>query len=60
MVAEGEWDTGTSSELFNDAYTIDSTAQYGVQNFQNAIVFGDYPDERVIAVTSIWYTPRGK
>ncbi len=54
------WDIGTSSELFNDTYTIDSTAQYGVQNFQNAIVFSDYPDERVIAVTSIWYTPKGK
>jgi len=54
------WDDATLSELFNDAYTIDYTAQYGIQNFENAIDFGDYPDDRVIAVTSVWYTPRGK
>lgn len=54
------WDSATASELFNDAYTIDYTATYGVQNFVNAIDFGDYPDDRVIAVTSVWYTPKGK
>ena len=26
----------------------------------NTIAFGDYPDNNVIAVTSIWYTRRGK
>ncbi len=54
------WDTSTSSELFDDAYTVDYTATYGVQNFVNAIDFGDYPDDRVIAITSVWYTPRGR
>ena len=54
------WDASTSSELLNDAYTVDYTAAYGVQNFVNAIDFGDYPDDRVIAVTSVWYTPRGR
>lgn len=54
------WDAATSQELFNGAYTIDYTAQYGVQNFQNALAFGDYPDSRVIAVTSVWYTLRGR
>lgn len=54
------WDAVTGSELFNDKYTVDKTATYGVQNFQNAIDFGDYPDDRVIAVTSVWYTPVGK
>src|SRR3989344_7175040 len=34
--------------------------QYGVQNFQNAIAFGDYPDSGVIGVTSVWYTRVGK
>ncbi len=54
------WDASTSSELFDDVYTVDYTATYGVQNFVNAIDFGNYPDDRVIAVTSVWYTPRGR
>jgi len=54
------WDAVTSKELFNDLYSINYTAQYGVQNFQNAIVFGDYPDSGVIGVTSVWYTRIGK
>ena len=54
------WDAVTSKELFNNVYTINYTAQYGVQNFQNAIVFGDYPDSGVIGVTTIWYTRVGK
>ena len=54
------WDTTTTSELFNDTYGVNYTATYGVQNFVNAIDFGDYPDDRVIAVTSIWYTPIGR
>lgn len=49
------WDASTSKELFNDAYSIDYSATYGIQNFQNAIDFGDYPDDNVIAVTSVWY-----
>ena len=54
------WDASTSSELFDGAYTVDYTMAYGVQDFVNAIDFGDYPDDRVIAVTSVWYTPRGR
>ena len=54
------WDAATVSELFNDAYTVDYTVKYGVQDYKNAIVFGDYPDNNVIAVTSIWYTRVGK
>jgi len=54
------WDDATSNELFENVYTIDNTAQYGVQNFENALAFGNYPDANVIAVTSIWYTRRGK
>ena len=53
------WDSATSKELFNPA-TVNYSAQYGVQNYQNAIAFGDYPDANVIAVTSIWYTRVGK
>ena len=54
------WDASTASELFNNAYTIDYAAQYGIQNYENAIAFGDYPDNNVIAVTSVWYTRIGK
>ena len=54
------WDTATTNELFNDAYAVDYSATYGGQDFVNAVDFGDYPDDRVIAVTSVWYTPRGK
>lgn len=54
------WDGATSSELFDDVYTLDDTAQYGVQNYQNALVFADYPNSNVIAVTSIWFTRVGK
>lgn len=54
------WDDATSSELFNDAYAIDYNAQYGVQNFENAIAFGDYPEANVIGVTSIWFMRKGK
>lgn len=54
------WDAATSSELFWDLNIIDYNAQYGIQDSKNAIVFGDYPDENVIAVTSVWFTRRGR
>lgn len=54
------WDDSTSTELFNNAYLVDYSAQYGVQNFENAIAFGDYAQEGVIGVTSIWFTRVGK
>jgi hypothetical protein len=54
------WDAATSKELFNDAYTVDTSAQYGVQNYVNAIAFGDYADSGVIGVTTVWYTRIGK
>jgi len=55
------WDAAvTSKELMNDAYTIDSAAAYGTQNYKNAITFGNYPTEGVIAVTTVWYNPATK
>lgn len=54
------WDSATGSELFNNIFDVNYAALYGVQDFQNAIAFGDYPNDNVIAVTSIWYIPRGK
>lgn len=54
------WDAATSKELMNDVYTIDYTAAYGIQNYENALVFGDYPEAGVIAVTTVWYNPAKK
>jgi len=54
------WDAATSKELMNDTYTIDYTATYGVQDYKNAITFGNYPQEGVIAVTTVWYNPATK
>jgi len=54
------WDASTSSELFNNAYAVDPSATYGVQDYKNSIAFGVYPQSGVIAVTSVWYTRIGK
>ncbi|MFZ5365903.1 MAG: matrixin family metalloprotease [Patescibacteria group bacterium] len=54
------WDTATSKELMNDVYTLDDSATYGVQDYKNAITFGDYPTAGVIAVTTVWYNPATK
>jgi len=48
------WDAATSSELFNNAYSVDYGVRYGIQDYKNAIQFGDYSDNNVIAVTSVW------
>lgn len=54
------WDAATTRELMGNNYGVDYTAAYGVQNYENAIVFGDYPTEGVIAVTTVWYNPAAK
>jgi len=54
------WDAATSKELMDDTYTIDYTATYGVQDYENAITFGNYPTAGVIAVTTVWYNPATK
>ncbi|MFH1835645.1 MAG: matrixin family metalloprotease [Methanobacteriota archaeon] len=53
------WDDETSIELFRDTLSVDYGAQYGVQNYVNAIAFGDNAPG-VIAVTTYWFTRRGK
>lgn len=60
FVSAETWDVATGKELMNDTYTIDGTAVYGVQNYKNAVVFGNYPTQGVIAVTTIWYNPATK
>ncbi|MCX6695137.1 MAG: matrixin family metalloprotease [Candidatus Altiarchaeota archaeon] len=54
------WDAATAQELFSDSYGVDYSAVYGVRDYKNAIVFGDYPNNGVIAVTSVWYNKRTK
>jgi len=58
-----EWDAHTSTELFN-GYTINYETTFDETpedvDLQNEIMFGQYPEPGVIAVTRIWYTPRGK
>ena len=53
------WDDATAMELFNDSYSVSTSAQYGIYDQQNSIVFGDYPDSNVIGVTTVWFT-RGR
>jgi hypothetical protein len=54
------WDIAVTSNLFHDYPSISYLVSYGVQDFNNAIVFGDYPDNNVIAVTSLWVTSKKK
>jgi hypothetical protein len=60
--AAEEWDKWTLKELMDNAslYAIDNNVVYGVQDYKNAITFGNYPEEGVIAVTTVWYNPRTK
>lgn len=48
------WDASTRAELFNNIYTTDYAARYGVQNYRNEMSFGNYSQAGVIAITSIW------
>ena len=50
------WDTATSKELFNDSYSLDSTANWdnNSPDGRNEYSMGNYPQSGVIAVTVIW------
>ncbi len=50
------WDAATSKELMNNVFTTDGTVAYGIQDYKNAIAFGNYPTSGVIAVTAVWYS----
>lgn len=54
------WDAATSTELFNNAYSVNYNAVWGNRDFSNNIVFGDYPSDNAIAVTRYWYTLIGR
>jgi len=53
------WDGATNQELMNDVYSYGEVT-YGVQDYENAITFGNYPTAGVIAVTTVWYNPATK
>lgn len=53
------WDNETNYDLFG-AGSINTSLHYGTQDYNNTIEFGSYNDPGVIAVTSTWYTRRGK
>ena len=50
------WDGATNQELMNNAYSFGEVT-YGVQDYTNAVTFGNYQTTGVIAVTTIWYNP---
>jgi len=53
------WDAATGQELMN-GYIVDNEVVYGVQDYKNAIDFGNYSTIGVIAVTTVWYNPATK
>lgn len=50
------WDAATGAELFSDSYVLDATATWDSDSpdGRNELLFGDYPQGGVIAVTVIW------
>ena len=53
------WDDATLEELFSDSYELDSTVSWdgwknSVPDGRNELLFGDYPQEGVIAVAVVW------
>ena len=56
------WDDATVSELFNDVHLIDYESSWDINapDGRNELVFGDYPQDGVIAVTVIWGYFTGK
>ncbi len=54
--ATGVWDAATSATIFGSGNP--ESGEWGVYDYKNSVLYGDYPEEGVIAVTAIWF--RGK
>lgn len=54
--ATSKWESVTSGDIFGEGYQ--GAGAWGVYDYTNSILYGDYPEEGVIAVTRIWF--RGK
>jgi len=55
-----EWDSYTIPGLIDYSFDISTQVQYGVQDYQNAFVFGGNLEPGVIAVTKVWFSPATK
>lgn len=56
-----EWDFYAGPELFNDTFDVNDSVSYRVQDYKNAICFGDYySDPGIIAACTVWYSPATK
>lgn len=60
QTSSNNWDDSVSQELLNDTLGIDYEVEYGVQNYENVVVFDSFADPNVIGVTTVWFTRRGK
>ncbi len=49
------WDSQVAFDIFGGGYYDYGHHEWGVYDGYNAISFGDYPEEGVIAVTAVWY-----
>jgi len=55
------WDAVTEATNLFGSYAVDNSAQFLTKtDGKNALVFGDYPNDGVIAVARVWYTRVGK
>jgi len=50
------WDEQVPFDIFADISRV-GDYPWGVYDYNNSISFGDYPEENVIAVTAIWWSP---
>lgn len=54
--ATAVWEGPVSTEIFGSG--VSATYPWGVYDLYNALVYGNYPEEGVIAVTAIWFRGR--
>lgn len=54
--ATAKWEEPIAGEIFGSGYS--ESYPWGVYDYKNSILYGDYADPNVIAVTAIWF--RGK
>jgi hypothetical protein len=58
-VAANAWDSVTAEGLVKTITAKTGTSSIN-RNYENAVLFGDYPTTGVIAVTSVWYDRRSR
>lgn len=53
-LAASEWDDHTNADLFGSSYVDDDITWSETYNGKNELLFGDYPQDGVIAITYAW------